>query len=357
MKFLIVFFLSVSSSFSAFSKQVDDLYQAKVVVANQSIESRKLGAQQGLADVLYKVSGFPIPIGHPVIEKALSIADQYLYQFSYTRVDESDWSADVAPGSSYLNMSFEGKGIQRIIKGAELPRWGANRPTVMTWVAIDDGQREILSESSEHKALSVLNYVAHKRGIPLILPVYDLEDSIKLPMVQLWGLFKEGVLKASERYGAESVLAGRVYRSGDSGWTGNWRFYFKGDEYEYEFKSQNLEEQLLWGVSAGAKVLADAFALKPSTVKKGSLVVNITKVNDLEDYGFLLRYLKGLAVTKDVSLIKVAGSEAQIELVLNGTFAQLMQALSLGSKLVAIPSVGITEETNTEPVPSFIWQR
>ena len=348
--------MTMSLAFTAFSKQVEGLYEARVVVPSQSIESRKEGAKQGLADVLYKVSGFPVPVSHPVIEHALSIADQYLYQFSFTRVDESDWSAEIAPGSSYLIMSFEGKSVQRIIKEAELPRWGANRPTIMTWVAIDDGKREMLTEASGNKGLSLLKEAAHKRGLPLILPIYDLEDSIKLPMVQLWGLFKDGILGASNRYGAESVLAGRIYKPNADTWVGNWRFYFKDNEYEYEFTSQTLDEQLLWGLSGGAKVLADAFALKPSSVKRGALVVSISKLDSLEDYGRLLNYLNKLAITKQVSLLKMKEDEAQIELTLNGTFAQLIQALSLDKKLVTKNVIKSNEGDLEEPMPNFIWQ-
>ena len=357
MKFIFVFFLTILAVAQVNAKQVEGLYDARVVVANQSAEARKQGAEKGLTDVLYKVSGFPVPLEHPAVHKALSIADQYLYQFSFTRVDESEWGEGIPPGSSYLNMSFEGRSIQRIIKSAQLPRWGANRPTIMTWVAVDDGERQMLSEATEHKALGKLNEAAAKRGLPLVLPIYDLEDSIKLPMVQLWGLFKEGILKASERYAAESVLAGRVYQPDENTWVGNWRFYFKGQEFEYEFKSQTLDEQLLWGLSAGAKVLAEEYALKPTAEKRGGLIVNVGKVSTLEDYGQLIKYLNKLAITKNVSLLKMSGDDVLMELSLNGTFKQLEQTLSLDKKLVA--KVAKEEDESLDEineVSEFIWR-
>jgi hypothetical protein len=356
MKFLFVFFLTIGLGFQVSAKQIEGLYDARVVVEDQSAEARKLGAEKGLADVLYKVSGFPVPIDHPVIHKALSIADQYLYQFSFTRVEESEWGGNGPPGSSHLNMRFEGKSIQRIIKSAQLPRWGINRPTIMTWLAIDDGKRQILSEASEHVGLRKLNEAAAKRGLPLVLPVYDLEDSMKLPMVQLWGLFKDRILTASERYGAESVMAGRVYKSGQDAWVGNWRFYFKGQEFEYEFKSQTLDEQMLWGLSSGAQVLAEEYALKPSTEKRRGLMVSVGRVKTLENYGHLINYLKKLAITKDVSLVKMSGDDVLMELSLNGTFKQLEQALSLDKKLVAVKHVVKVIDEDIEPVSEFEWR-
>lgn len=355
MKFLIVLILTSLSFAQVSAKQIEGLYDAQVVVNDQSAQARKEGAKKGLMDVLHKVSGFPVPVEHPVVSRALNIADQYLYQFSFARLEESEWGPDASPGSSYLNMRFEGKSIQRIIRQAQLPRWGANRPTIMTWVAIDDGQRQILSDASEHKALSKLNKAASKRGLPLVLPIYDLEDSIKLPMVQLWGLFKEGILTASERYGAESILAGRIYQPDEESWVGNWRFYFKGQSFEYEFRSQTLDEQMLWGLSAGAKVLADAYALKPSTEKQAGLLANISKVNTLEDYGHLLKYLNKLAITKQVSLIKMSGDDVLLNLSLNGTLDQLMQTLSLDKKIVSVP-VSADDADNNEGVSKFVWR-
>lgn len=316
--------------------QVNGLYDARVVVVNQSAEARKQAAKVGLMDVLYKVSGFPVPVDNSVVNRSHNIADQYLSQFSFTRIDEAEWDDNIPPGSSYLNMKFEGKSIQRIIRQAQLPRWGANRPTVMVWVTVDDGSRQILSDSSDHKAMSMLEAASRKRGVPLILPVYDLEDSFKLPTQQLWGLFKGSIIKASERYGAESILAGRVYRLDDDRWGGNFRFYFKQQEYEYEFESNSLEALLLSGVSAAGSVLADTFALKPSVVKKGSLTISIKNVNSLEDYGNLLAYLQELAVTKQVSLIKVTDQNVRLELSLNGTLDQFKQSLSLNNKLLEV---------------------
>lgn len=364
MRLILGIFLTVSLGFEVQAIQVNDLYEARVVVIDQSAEARKQGAQAGLLEVLYKVSGFPVPADNPVINSALEIADQYLYQFSFARVDEKQWNENIPPGSSYLKMKFEGRSIQRIIKQAQLTRWGANRPTVMIWVTVDDGSRQILSDASDHKAVGLLEEASKKRGVPLVFPVYDLEDSFKLPTEQLWGLFKESIIKASERYAAESILAGRVYRLDKSRWGGNFRFYFKQQEFEYEFESTSLEGLLLSGVSAAGSVLADTFALKPSVVKKGSLVISVKNINKLEDYGNLLSYLQKLAVTKDVAIIKVSDKEVQLELSLNGTLDQFKQSLSLNNKLleIAVPKpvptsvFSLTAPTFDDSITYFTWR-
>ena len=174
---------------------------------DQSQTTRKAGAKRGLLEVLQKISGFPVPGDRPTINRALTIADQYLYQFSYAKMEPGE-VARALPGSLWLTMRFEEKSIQELIKKGKLARWGANRPSVLVWMAVDDGRkRVIMSDGVDHSALRALQSGAKKRGLPLIFPLNDLEDSMALPVGQLWGMFDDPISVASKRYGAESVLA------------------------------------------------------------------------------------------------------------------------------------------------------
>lgn len=359
MKNIALFFLTISLCFSVSAKQVEGLYKAKILVPNQSAASHLQGAKSGLIEVLHKVSGYDVPIEHPVIARALNIADQYLYQFSFTRVSEEERIAGVDIGSSWMNMQFEGKTIQRIVRQAKLPRWGNNRPTMMVWMAMDDGNRTLMTDGLEHVGVKALEDGARKRGLPLILPVYDLEDSIKLPMEQLWGLFSDRIKDASKRYGAESVLAARVFETDPGSWVGHWRFYFRGQEYEYHFTGTKMEDVVLMGLTASGSVLADAFALKPSNEKRGVLTIDVERIDSLEGYAGVTNYLQRLAITKQVSLIKAKGSTLELELALNGSLDQLKQTLALDKKLVVKKlnqESAEEDEFDSEVRPVFIWR-
>jgi hypothetical protein len=358
MKPFVLFFLSLFVSLAVSAKQVEGLYKAKVLVPNQSQQSHLSGAKAGLMEVLHKVTGYEAPIEHPVVARALGIADQYLYQFSFTRIDQSDKDAGVDVGSSWMNMQFEGKSIQRIVRQAKLPRWGSNRPTVMVWMALDDGQRQIMTDGLEHSGVKALERAAGQRGLPLILPVYDLEDSMKLPLEQLWGLFSGQIQNASERYGAESVLAVRVFETEPGTWVGHWRFYFRDKEYEFHYSGTKMEDVVLLGLTTSAGILADAFALKPSEEKQGVLTINVERINSLEHYADVTKYLKKLAITKNVSLLKAKGSTLILELELNGSLSQFKQTLALNKKLVAKkdPETPSEDLLSEDQHPVFVWQ-
>lgn len=333
MKLILGFLIAVLVVPSLWAKPVDGLYDARVPVPDQQQSSRQHGAKSGLVEVLHKVTGFPVPADNEVINRALDIADQYLYQFSYEAVGKDEWDASIPPGSSWLKMRFESKAVHRIIKQAQLPLWGSNRPTILVWGMIDENTRRVIVDGEESQVLKAIQSAAQKRGLPVILPLYDLEDSIRLPQESLWGLFSDPVKEASARYEADSVAAVRIFKGRNNKWTGQWRFYFKEREYQFEFETDGLLEQMLSGLSASAEVLANTYAIKPSDESNGSLKIQVAGIANLKQYAGVIKYLEKLSVTKSVFVSSVKGSDLQLDIALNGSLSQFNQVLRLDKKL------------------------
>lgn len=355
MKSLLLVVLMAVFAMPLHAKSVGNLYDAKVLVSDQSQAARQAGARLGLLEVLQKASGFPVPEDRGVINKALTISDQYLYQFSYATVNTNE-VPNALPGSLWLAMQFEEKSIQNLIKKGKLPRWGANRPSVLVWMAVDDGvERMVMSDSIDHAGQQALKSGAEKRGLPIVLPLNDLDDSMALPVEQLWGMFDEPIVTASKRYGAESVLASRIYKTQDKKWKGQWSFYFKGVEQNFIFETNSLEQQVLEGLTASAQVLANSFALKPSNHDANSLSIQVSAVNSLSDYAKLTQYLQKMAITKQVAVRKVNKDRLYMRLELNGTVKQLKQTLALDRKLVPIKRKSDDEEPTGFDVEYFRW--
>ncbi|MGR6873975.1 DUF2066 domain-containing protein [Pseudomonas sp. HK3] len=334
MKFQLCFAALIICASSVLAKPVSGLYDARVPVPDQLLISRQHGAKQGLIEVLQKVSGFAVPAENEVVMRALDIADQYLYQYSYAAVQKSEWDASIPPGSSWLKMRFEAQSIQRIIKQANLPLWGNNRPTVLLWLIKEERGRSVLIDGVEGSAYKAVENASQVRGVPVVLPVYDLEDSIRLPQESLWGLFSSSILEASKRYDAESILAARVYKNKKGNWVGQWRFYFKEREFNYEFETQELSQQVLAGLSASGEVLANAFAIKPNDARSDILAIKVSNIKNLKHYAALVDYLEGLTITKRVFVAGVKGNDMDLELRLSGSLGQFKQVLTLDSKLI-----------------------
>jgi len=344
--------LMLFCSFSQ-AKEVSGLYQARVLVPNQQADSREVGAQQGMLEVLHKVSGFAVDPEHPGVASALSVADQYLYQFSYERAE----NLPSGESGSWLRMEFGKDSILKIIEQARLPRWGENRPTVLSWIAIDKANsgREVLTDSSNDEYYQALKEAAQRRGLPVVMPIYDLEDSIKLPIEQLWGQFSGPILSASERYDAESVLAARIYQDSKGIWHGKWRFFFAGREYEFVANEETLPSLMVTGLTSAGEVLANAFALKPGADQKGRVSVQINGIQAISDYAKIEQYLDKLAITRSVFVSEVAKDKVFFDLDLSGTLQQLQQTLSLDKRLA--PDESTEDERLRGPKLLFFrWQ-
>ena len=360
MKFQLCFIALILLATSSWAKPVSGLYDARVPVPDQQLVSRQDGAKQGLIEVLQKVSGFTVPAENAVILKALEIADQYLYQYSYEAVQKDEWDASIPPGSSWLKMRFEAQSIQRIIKAANMPVWGNNRPTVLLWLIKEERGRSVLIDGLDDNVSKAVANASQVRGVPVVLPVYDLEDSIRLPQESLWGLFSGSILEASKRYDAESVMAARVYKNTKGNWVGQWRFYFKEREFNYEFETQELSQQVLSGLSASAEVLANTFAIKPNDARSDVLAIKVGNVKNLKQYAALVNYLEDLTITKKVFVAGVKGDDMDLQLTLSGSFSQLKQVLALDKKLieevVPVKAGGQELDPLVPQVIKFSWQ-
>lgn len=360
MKFQLCFIALILLATSSWAKPVSGLYDARVPVPDQQLVSRQDGAKQGLIEVLQKVSGFTVPAENAVILKALEIADQYLYQYSYEAVQKDEWDASIPPGSSWLKMRFEAQSIQRIIKAANMPLWGNNRPTVLLWLIKEERGRSVLIDGLDDNVSKAVANASQVRGVPVVLPVYDLEDSIRLPQESLWGLFSGSILEASKRYDAESVMAARVYKNTKGNWVGQWRFYFKEREFNYEFETQELSQQVLSGLSASAEVLANTFAIKPNDARSDVLAIKVGNVKNLKQYAALVNYLEDLTITKKVFVAGVKGDDMDLQLTLSGSFSQLKQVLALDKKLieevVPVKAGGQELDPLVPQVIKFSWQ-
>ena len=188
----------------------------------------------------------------------------------------------------------------------------------------------------------------------LIYPLYDLEDSMLLPVQSLWQLMSAPIVQASKRYGAESALAARVFKGAQGMWQGQWSFYFQKKQYHYVYETKTLEAQTLAALSSVAQVLAGSFALKPGNLSGNIITIEVSGIKSVNEYAGLNGYLEKLAITKRIFVNKVQGKKLTIELSLNGSVQQFEQALALDRKLVHRQQ--LNESDDYHELQYFAWR-
>ncbi|MFL2547374.1 MAG: DUF2066 domain-containing protein [Candidatus Rariloculaceae bacterium] len=282
---------------SLFAAVIDDLYSVTVsrnldLAPGQQIRTQEEEARFALARLLIRVTGRVDAALEPDLAGMLQNATDYVLQIG---------SLDLET----VLVTFDQRAIEAALVAREQPIWGPERPLTLLWLAIDNGQGErgILPADETVSDISPAfleaqaelreqaGTIVEDRGLPLALPLLDLEDMNALSFVDIWAGFNEQVTRASERYGADAVLVGRI-RTTRFGVEFRWTLLRNGQQYS--LAGNSLRE--------GLDRLADLYAAEFSTLGgRSETFLTITGVESLDDYGRVTRYLESLSVLEAVA--------------------------------------------------------
>tara|TARA_B110000881_G_scaffold84222_1_gene73809 strand:+ start:2114 stop:3253 length:1140 start_codon:yes stop_codon:yes gene_type:complete len=342
---LLVLLLGVAQKLSAVT--LENLYLAEVVSVSQSDAQRRKDAAEGLQQVLIRVSGRSEILQNPVILEALQTPEQYYSEFSYARLAESAGStaAEGQPLSDQAALERAGAGLQRqvmrirfapsliakILREADLPVWGSNRPTVLSWMAIDDAAgRQVLGEANPSLFSKTLNRVAQARGVPLLLPLWDLEDSRDISSSEIWGRFLGRIESASQRYSPDKILVFRAEAEFSNQWRGDWSLGERGQWRSGTVygESQSVLAEAL--IEVMATVLSEQYAVNSTRSEVRLTVEGITQI---KDYAEVSRYLEGLTQIMSVQPVRVLSDMVEFKLRSEGEVQQIIDVIALDRKL------------------------
>ncbi|MCZ0952576.1 MAG: DUF2066 domain-containing protein [Rhodospirillaceae bacterium] len=237
-----------------------------------------------------------------------------------------------------LLIVFDSLGLQQALTARNQPLWGEERPLTLLWVAIDGGpgERGILaaspspvpgSETVEAAAAALreeLLAAANQRGLPISLPLMDVQDLNSVNFIDVWGNFSERLNNASERYAPDAVLSGRI-RLGEEGIeTAQWTLLRGG----------NLRTLPGVAVRSGLDDLADLYALEFSGIGGAtSTRLVVSGIESLDDYGRVMSYLESLSVLQSVQLEQLVDTEMTLRVEARGGALVLNRVLALGDVL------------------------
>jgi len=330
-----VFFTS-----SALAEQLVDIYRAEALVASQQANERTTAARSGLREVMIRVSGDRNAPAHPAIAAAISRGQNYLHEFSYASTDRRIESEGGSTPATLLIMKFSPQAIQTLLREAGLPLWPANRPKLMVWTIFEEseGTRNRVADPA---ALQAVYDQAGVRGVPLLLPQQDFEDSIALPSDALWELDQETIRTASDRYKPDAILAGRLTRLDETNWQSSWLLLQANDQQIFEGSGAGLAAQLASAIDTSSDRFARQYAIVPRSSGPDVVVLQIEDVKGFAGFKQVQQYLEDLAMVKQLDLIQVQGSSLRVRLHIEGDQSLLSSTFELGKKLYPRSSVSV----------------
>ncbi|WP_252271110.1 DUF2066 domain-containing protein [Pseudomonas subflava] len=310
-------------SLPVLGETVDDLYQVREPVTSQQPEERGAALNRALETLVLRLTGDAKAVQSPALEGVRQDPQQLVSQYVY---EGDSLVADFDP------LTTENK-----LRQAGLPMWGANRPAILTWW-LNSGVEGATLIGDGQEAAAPLRQAAQHRGLPLRLPLADLQEQLVATPENLAASQPDALQPASERYGADALLAVQAREEGGQ-WQAEWRLWL-GDSRE-QGKAQGADQQALADavLLAVSERLAPRFVVKPGAA--GALTLEVQGA-DLARYAELERLLEPFAAR----LQRVKGD--QLVWQVNASAEQLRAQLGLAG-LQEVPADAAPLDAGAEP--------
>ena len=312
---------------------VEDLYAAEVPVAGQGSQALDSGAEAALAEVLLKVSGSAGLLRNPTVKAALGKARSHVQQYSYRRAEGPD-------GQLTGRFEFDGAYVTSLVKEAGAPLWTANRPEVLIWLVMDDdaGRYFVNADSAPELAEELLAAFA-RRGVPARLPLYDLADSAAIDPDQAWRPAGATLAAASQRYGVQDILAGRLSAASESNWVGEWTYLAGEERMSRSLNTPSREAFLQRGAALVAEDMAARYAVATGAGDGSGVDLSVVGVNAYADYAAIVAWLEGLELVEHANLKRIEGDSMYLHLQTGTDAAGLATVIELNPRLQPLPPV------------------
>lgn len=343
------------SSAPAQALLVEGLYEQEIAVQGQGDAERIRAYREGLTSVILKITGEERHLRNSAVERAVRDAQSYVQEVSY-RTDSTG-----AETLTFISVNFDRALVNDMLMSSGVPVWDRERPAVLLWLSVQsgDGQRELLGADSEHPMLDIVREFSRVRGVPVLIPLMDLEDRRNLPGDVAWSLNEDAIRNASARYGADAILSGRLLESPTGDLVGLWQFLFRDRVEAFDAFERDLSVYTLGTLNRVTAQLATHFAFNSLEAPANSRVtLRVEGMDSATDYVGLMSYIESLAVVHSVSAALLDGTGIELDVRLSSTPFLFTEFISLGRDLAPLDvpglSPGLIPEQN---VMHFRWVR
>ena len=326
--------------------EVQNIYQADVLVNGQDRKERHRAIRSGLVTVLIKATGNSEVALSPGIPELLSRSLSLLQQYRYRSELRPDPEGGEPIEQELIWLSYDAGAIDRALRDIGLAVWPKTRPNTLIWLAVEENRKRRLYSEQDLLLTNIIEREASRRSIPLSMPLMDLEDRARLDVADVWANFQDSIISASNRYAPEGILVGRIQNNTEQ-WQGRWSYYKDGRAWDWQLNG-SLEEVIGAGIDGSADVLASSIIQTTPTREQGALRVLVKNINSVDDYARSDAYLRSLDAVLDVQASQVNQDRVLFNLVLRGNSDALERAVKLSDRRI-LRAERITRVLPTNP--------
>ena len=321
--------ISLMASQQSVAIEVTGLYQVSVEVKDQTPSTRWKGMLTGFKEILIRKSGSGRVLSTSEVKQAYRKVSAYVQRFQYAANEAED-----AQQPFLLHLDFEPRLIDELIQEAGMPIWGSNRPVTLLWLAMEkDFQRNIVKEEESQDSISqMIKANALRRGIPVILPLMDLEDELSVSISDVWGRFNSPIVEASRRYAADSIVSGRINKIGEF-WQAKLSYISQDSEKPMEFEAESEEALMAMLSNQIAENLCEKYCVVQEVVSR-MITMQISGVGNFANFKKVEQYLADLSSIRKVEVDRIAATHVRFKVALLGDLQSVKDGVALGKYLV-----------------------
>ncbi|CAI3796264.1 hypothetical protein GLGCALEP_01499 [Pseudomonas sp. MM221] len=324
---------------TAQAENVSGLYQVREPVTGQGAEARTAATAKALDTLVLRLTGDPKAVQNPALAELRKDPQQIINQVG----------SEAGPPESVL-VEFDPGSTERALRKAGLALWGSNRPSILGWWLNDSVDGSSLVGDGQASA-QPLRRAAQHRGLPLRLPLADLQEQLVANAKQIEGSDPAPLREASERYGADALLAVHAQEA-DGKWQGKWQLWL-GDQREQGTAEgadpASLADAVMLAVSSR---LAPRYVARPGASSQMQVQVqgmNLKRYAELarvlEPYGPRLQMAEGTTLTYGVT-----GNREQLRAQLG--LAKLQELPADQAPAVPVTPAPVAGATGEQPAPA-----
>jgi hypothetical protein len=263
-------------SLPSFAATQGNLYQVHEPVASQTPDERSAGLTRALQTLVLRLTGDPKSTQSSALAGYFKDPQQLISQYGYENGPPLALVVDFDPAS-----------VDKALRQAGLPVWGASRPTLVAWWLNQSSQGSTLVGDNQDSA-APLNRAAQRRGLPLRLPLADLGEQGVGTVQNITAAQPDALRAASERYSADGLLA--VAAKEDAGkWQAQWRLWLGDRSEQGQAQGDNPDALADAVMLAVSERLATRFVATPGA--SSALTLQVQGAT-LERYAELQRLLE-----------------------------------------------------------------
>jgi uncharacterized protein len=319
-----------SLCYEAKAVEVRDLYLVKLPVAEQGRTVLWNASLKGFKEVLVRKSGSSEILTSAEVQRAYRKVTSYLQRFEYASQEpDSEFPFEIA-------LYFEPRLIDSLIQQSQMPLWGSNRPLTIMWLAVEENfNREVVVESEEEGSFyPIIQKNASRRGLPIILPLMDLEDELAVSISDIWGRFPSAINQASARYPSDVVLFGRINQVGDT-WQGKFGYINQQQEVAFDAVGESKQQVVANMMDSLAERLCEKYCVVQEVGQKNELLINVTDISNFKQFKAAENYLADLSSVNKVEVVKISKYDVLFKLTLLGQINSTVEGIALSQKMVA----------------------